>query len=94
MSANNWAICPKCEEIAREVRNAAIQRVVDDYGKIPRDEYTEVVRDSEREYRPRSTLREDYEIGIRNGVFEVGYRAECEVCGLSHEFHHKEVVKI
>ena len=37
-------------------------------------------------------LREDYEIGIYNGVFEVDYRGYCRDCGFTYT--HQKTEKI
>ncbi len=38
------------------------------------------------------TLREDFEVGIYDGVFEILYTGVCQTCGFSHTFRHKEKV--
>jgi len=41
------------------------------------------------------TLREDYKIWTdEDGEFLVGYTCKCSSCGLSHEFEHKEQLKL
>ena len=36
------------------------------------------------------TLREDYEIGIYNGEFDISYRASCTNCNYKKVFEHTE----
>lgn len=46
----------------------------------------------------KDTLREDYEVGIRNGVFEVNYGASCVYeghkpgCGFKYSYRRSERV--
>lgn len=37
-----------------------------------------------------STLREDYEIGIWAGQFEITYHGHCKECDYDKKFKHKE----
>lgn len=89
MSANNWTICPKCE--AEESKNAKefSKKVEEAYGKVPVNEYLKM-REQYIEPTLDSTLREDYEVGVWEGVFEVSYRCYCNICGYSFEYKHKQ----
>ena len=36
------------------------------------------------------SFREDYEIGIWNGTFNISYSGKCVDCGFEHRFTHSE----
>jgi len=90
MSADNWAICPKCKKKVEQARADLLSRVETDYGKIAADEYLALVERSKQPLEIEHTLREDWETGIRQGEFRVFYGAHCETCGFSHEFEHRQ----
>ena len=92
MSADNWAICPRCRERELKAHAALLKRIETEYGKIPAAEYLALVEASQKPIQlTKATLREDYEIGIWEGNFEITYRAECE-CGFAHSFQHSKKV--
>ena len=93
MSAGNWAICPRCKKKTEQAQAALLGRVKTDYGKIAVSEYLELVEQSQQPLNLEHTLREDWEIGIRQGEFHVFYGAYCETCGFSHEFEHRQPVQ-
>lgn len=86
MSADNWAVCPKCkQELEYKYKNA--------YGKLPEKEFLDLWVEYQLMLRGNSaTLREDYEAYICNGVFEVSYYAKCEKCGFEFSYSHKQEV--
>lgn len=100
MSADNWAVCPKCKQERIERDKKLRKQLASAYGKVSASEYLElekefrerVVEDNERD------LREDYDIGIfsvdNKDYFEVGYSASCEICGFYFEYGHKEEIKL
>jgi len=91
MSADNWAKCPQCAELSLK-RKKEIKQL---YGKIPEIEYSELLRkQKEIEEKDECTLREDYEIGIFEGIFEVSYSGHCSKCGFEKQFSHNETIKI
>ncbi len=88
MSADNWAICPKCNARKLAVRNASKQAAEDAYGKAPPSEYLELLRIASLPVTREQTLREDYGIGIDDeGNFSVDYQAGC-ACGFTFRFTH------
>ena len=93
MSADNWAICPRCKKKTEQAQAALLGRVETDYGKIAASEYLELVEQSKQPLNLEHTLREDWEIGIYEGEFRVSYSASCETCGFSHEFEHRQPVQ-
>ena len=92
MSADRWAVCPKCKEKGEQAHANLLNRVKTDYGKIAADEYLELIEQSRQPAEEERTLREDWEIGIWDGEFLVSYRASCPECGFSHKFEHKQPV--
>ena len=91
MSADNWAVCPKCEQLeAKEI--ASLEKgLSNSYGKIPAAQWREQFDNlaSRKRNESKQTLREDYEIGIYKGEFDVTYSASCDVCGFVFTFKHK-----
>jgi hypothetical protein len=90
MSADNWAVCPRCEA-ARQAMLAARRVTVDAmYGKASVAEF-----DAAREELaameakpPGHTFREDYEFyGVEEGTLYISYSGGCKTCGLT--FTHK-----
>lgn len=96
MSANNWTVCPKCKSKATQVADEARKFALDSYGKVDRDTYLARMATSDEMIKQASSmdgnLREDWELGIRGGVFEVSYGAHCSTCGWSKSFKHEEEV--
>ena len=86
MSASNWAVCPKCKQQAED-------KIKDAYGRVSASEYQELLKARDAQLSGNSaTLREDWEIGIYNGVFEVSYSASCTECGFEFSYSHNENV--
>ena len=95
MSADNWAICPRCKakkDVEAETRVKAAQ---DAYGKVSAEKYTQLLDAAKAPVAYGNSLREDYRLGIdEDGDFTVSYRGSCRDCGFSHEFKHEEQVPI
>lgn len=85
MSANNWGKCPKCQLRFKKEDETPL------YGTVPEDEY-EAIKQNRKQERNADTLREDYEVYINaeTNTFELWYGGECEICGFTFEFNHKE----
>lgn len=96
MSADNWGACPGCAKKLAADKSALAERIQREYGVITKEEYTELLlKQSKLEKQgPSPTLREDWEIGIWDGVFEVTYSASCTQCRFSHKFSHSEVIAL
>ena len=93
MSANNWRTCFQCERNNEIARKQKLNDAVEQYGEIPFDEFEEALAQArEDETELGETLREDYELWITDGVFEVRYYASCNVCGFS--FEHEYSVEV
>ncbi len=93
MSANNWAICPRC----KKQNNAAnAKRIVDiekQYGKISSVDYLDLVRKDNKVIAIEETLREDYSIYMdEDGEFHIDYSCRCDECDFEFDYNHNESV--
>lgn len=92
MSADNWAICPRCKLGGEVEHQGNIDRAAEAYGKVDPDEY-EALREIARrplDLEPFRTFREDYEFyGADEGTVVATYEGECSVCSLHVKFRHE-----
>ena len=94
MSADNWAICPKCKEKNDELNKKRILDTAKKYGKIPAEEYITLAKETSKPIEIEETMREDYEIGVdEDGVFNVDYFCSCAKCGFKYAYKHSESAK-
>lgn len=92
MSADNWAVCPRCERTRQDKLAADRTAVADMYGKVPvaAFDYARETLAVLEAKEPAQTFREDYEFyGAEEGVLCISYFGWCEVCGLKFE-HQSE----
>jgi len=82
MSADNWTSCPRCKKTRDEERNKA-------YGNMSEQEYLALIKLTPLV----PTFREDYEIGIRKGRFQINYHGRCSRCGLEKRFEIDEGIE-
>lgn len=95
MSASDWKTCPRCKHRAKVERSRLNTIAQDQYGKVTASEYAALCAAGDEIPEPSTHLREDWEVGTRaDGEFSVYYGCHCETCGFSHEFKHKEMLKI
>ena len=94
MSARNWRECPKCQQVRDNDRIARIDKINETYGVVPPNEFAAAWLGVVAEVAPapEDTLSEDYQIGIRNGVFQIEYRAFCTRCGFSFSYDYADRV--
>ncbi len=91
MSADNWAICPKCKKIQEKKADENIKMVAAAYGKVPEDEYLKMKKELLNPPKQEDSLREDYELGIDDeGTFSISYSAYCSECGFKFLFEQTE----
>jgi len=88
MSADNWAVCPRCVAHAKKTEAKQLAKVMATYGKVPVADFDAAraaIKPVEKEvYR---TFREDYEIyGASDGAVVVDYAGHCSKCGLGLSF--------
>lgn len=96
MSADNWAVCPKCLAKAKANQISA-EEVHAAYGAVPLEEWENLRlrQDEEVDEEEFRTLREDYEYWIdREPMFHSEYGAECTVCDFEHHFSYVERVAL
>lgn len=93
MSADNWAICPKCEKMNNKKRQSLASQIKESYGQLSENEDLEMVEKFKTPTMLEETLREDYKIGIWNNEFCTSYFASCDKCGFEHSFNHKAKIK-
>lgn len=103
MSADNWTTCPNCVKLETSKIEKLRKQAEESYGSVSFTEYAKLLRQLENAIKSREnkekeredtfTLREDYEIGVYNGKFEVNFGASCNKCGWQHNFKHSEELK-
>lgn len=91
MSADNWAICPRCLARAQKAEQARRSATAASYGQVTIEEYdrmrAEIKVPDPESFR---TFRENYEItGAAEGTVEVTYAGHCTACGLDLSFTDK-----
>lgn len=99
MSADNWAVCPKCLKKANDDLEKAREKLNKAYGIVPSIEYLKMFQETERSiesvssYAMKAELREEYEIGIDENNFYVSYSASCQECGFKYSYQTEEKIK-
>lgn len=95
MSADNWTFCPKCLKREEARKDELKLKAESEYGKMPKAEYLELLKESEEPLKAKETLREDYEFFMSpDGYFKANYKCHCDVCGFKHTFKHEKEIKI
>lgn len=93
MSADNWAICPRCKDIAEVEKMRQHQEVASSYGIVPVAEFDALRAEANEPIDLQYTFREDYEIfGAEDGVVQVRYEGECQVCHVGTKFDFSQGV--
>ncbi len=90
MSADNWAVCPRCSDDNQAEVDRLAEEMKKAYGKVTAEEFVALTgqfaaaRDKARDAREVGTeFREDYEIyGAEDGVLKIRYGGHCRMCGL------------
>ena len=94
MSADNWAMCPQCEENAELMKERLDDACASAYGKVTLSAWEELIENARLKKAEldglRETLREDYGIGFYHGVFEVHYTGHCQVCHWEKKFNYTD----
>lgn len=95
MSADNWAICPKCLELEEDKQEALEEKISKSYGVVSPEEYMRLVEKSRNRPSLELTLREDYEIGILNTAeFYVRYKGQCPKCGFTYTYKSDQPIDL
>lgn len=97
MSADNWAICPRCLKNAEVEKQKALESAAKAYGKATPDEWRAMTDEAAKpidseEFR---TFREDYEFYINeDGEWSADYHGGCAKCKLEFTFKKTEQLPI
>jgi len=97
MSANNWAVCPRCLLRAERERERKLEEAAAAYGKVDRAAWLEMQAAAGDSVKPGDfeTFREDYGLGVdEGGGFKVEYAGSCDACGLRFGFRHEAQVDV
>jgi len=89
VSADNWAICPRCLDRAKAEVAAQLAVAERAYGNVPAAEYEELRAQAQTPIDPEKfrTFREDYEFfGASEGTIVAGYSGHCGTCSLTVDF--------
>lgn len=95
MSADGWAVCPRCLKRARVKYQEGLDGVAALLAKLTEEE-RKIVNPSVKavnseDYR---TFREDYEFYVNDdGEVEVSYSGHCQVCELGIDFEDKRQIE-
>jgi hypothetical protein len=96
MTANDWRVCPKCQNDLDEAVKAAELALEEWYGILPLEGYSAKQRElRELEVRQHEgadrSVPEYYEIYLQDGHVVVDYEATCTLgCGYHVSFTHRE----
>ena len=103
MSADNWAVCPRCLKNAENAKRALEAEAQAAYGRVSPEDYEElrVAAAAPLDIEKLRTFREDYAVDMESdGTFEVNYHGRCSPrspakgCGYEHRFRHIEEVPV
>jgi hypothetical protein len=85
MSADNWAICPKCRDNTQKSVDEHNAAVYAKYGTVSPGDWAELLTTMRTvDEQAITTFREDYEFyGADEGTLHVSYGGSCGTCGLS-----------
>lgn len=93
MSADNWAVCPRCKKKAESAKDSKHAATMEAYGKVPADQWRKMYQETFEDIELEPTLREDYEIHMsEDGEFFVSYSGRCTACDFVHKFRHEDKV--
>lgn len=86
MSADNWTICPQCEQ----TRTDPVTEAKKLYGQIPLEEFETAMKTAKHTQIDDDTLREDYEFYLEAFQLNIVYGCSCSKC--TFEFEYKTQV--
>lgn len=93
--SESWTQCPRCWAELADKCIKLKQKVENEYGKISKEEYMELVEESRTAIRATHSLEENYEIGMeKDGEFSIGYKCTCVSCGFLFTFEHTVQAKL
>jgi hypothetical protein len=89
MGADKYSICPRCVLAADKRKAKALDAAGEAYGKIPADEWHEMIREASATPTPKETVAQYIEATLSDdGYFSVSFSAGCRACGYKFEFKH------
>lgn len=91
MSADNWTPCPRCRLRWTLQMEETYRQVEAQYGSVSSERYRALAEGAATQAACMpafDTFREDYEIGVTDGVFVVSYHGHCAICSLTFTFAH------
>lgn len=96
MSADCMRICAKCKRNAIQALEEMRKKASEIYGKVPKDEYTQLLaqisRQEQKIEKQWRRLEEYYTISVdENGVFRAKYSGVCRDCDFEFRFEYEEV---
>lgn len=95
MSADNWAICPRCKKKIEADKAQLVSKMEKSYGKIPVADFLYLKANADKPIEWEATMREDYEIGVDDdGEFSMNYSCSCSMCGFEFNYEYKQVVPL
>jgi hypothetical protein len=91
MSADNWAMCPRC--LLRHEAEVLTKKTTAEaaYGKVSLQEWQDLQEAAIAARKPiaERNFREDYDIGMdTNGELDISYSGNCSKCGWSVSYGH------
>ena len=101
MSADRWAICPKCYVKARVAQTEAAEAARAAYGVKPIEEFDRLRAEAARplDSETLESLREDWDIGVYaddedDGRFSlvIAYAGKCQTCGFEVVYRYERRV--
>ena len=94
MSADNYAICPRCLAEARAYATATLDMLRD--RGVPEETISKLTKGALDKVNPEDyrTWREEYQFyGASSGFITVDYYGECQECGLSLSFEDEHRIR-
>ena len=90
MSANNWKVCPVCQDNHDKEIQDNKSNVVESYGNIPMSEFIADYKECQTVEKLDDEMREDYDIRSEGFNLSIDYSCRCTVC----QFSFKYVIEI
>lgn len=83
MSADNYAVCPRCKDIGTKTYQERVREVKAQYGKVSADEYARLTATLPARGSKEHTFAESYEFyGVEDGTLKIRYGGKCQACNL------------
>ncbi len=94
MSADSYAICPKCSTASAKLKADAVAAAELAYETKPAREWERLRKIADEIEEPHQTVREDYEIGLLDdGQFIITYEGSCRACDFHFKFDYDKPLR-